>query len=226
MRSAMGPVRWRAAGGGASASASASACLLAVAVLLGACGRPPHTPVSREQEVERAYARGLSALEAGRYGDAVRDLRAVLGARPADLEVRYNLGVALLRLRSWKEAAEALSPEVAPSLATRTLAVGVRIPKAADADYLYALGTAYQEQRLLQPALACLEATLLRDAKHLKARYARAVVLEEQGDLERARAAWLDYLQNDESGTWSDSARRHVQAIEARLHPTPGVPER
>ena len=169
------------------------------------------------EEIQLAYSRGTAALAAGRYGDAIPDLRAVLRARPADLVVRYNLGVTLLRLRSWQDAADVLAAADVTALRRRTLPRGAVVPAAADADYLHALGSALQELGERAKALGCFDAALALDGNHLKSRYARALVLEEQGNLQRAREAWLDYLQRDPAGAWSDAARRHLSAIEDQL---------
>jgi tetratricopeptide (TPR) repeat protein len=186
-------------------------------LLVVACGPAPRTRVESDQDVEQAYARGTAALQAGRYGEAVPDLRLALRARSADLDVRYNLGVTLLRVHSWKDAAQVLGAADAPRVPKRDLGAGVRAPAASDADYLHALGSCYEEQHALPQALACFDAALARDARHLKSRYARGLVLEEKGDLPRARQAWRDYIDRDPSGIWSDSARRHLAAIDEQL---------
>ncbi len=94
---------------------------------------------------------------------------------------------------------------------------GVHVPRDVDADYLHALGMAYQELRDYDKSLACFDAAVDMDRAHLKSYYGRALTLEAQGDLGAARAAWMDYLKRDAESAWGEGARRHLAQIEERL---------
>jgi len=166
---------------------------------------------------EAAFQRGTAALEAGRYSDAIPDLYAVIHAEPGNLVARYNLGVALLRVRQWKEAVEVLTASGTEDIARQTLAERVSLPADVDADYLHALGTAYQEVKDYDSALACFDAAIAADSRHLKSRYARALTLETRGDLTQARTAWRDYIKRDPQSSWGESARKHLADVQSRL---------
>ncbi|MFQ5599435.1 MAG: tetratricopeptide repeat protein [Candidatus Krumholzibacteriia bacterium] len=172
---------------------------------------------AKPTETDLAFERGIAALEAGRYSDAIPELFEVLDERPNDMVARYNLGVALLRVRSWKEAVNVLSASYDPDVKRRKLPHRVRVPLDTDADYMHALGTAYQELRKFDKALACFEAAMEADPDHLKARYARALALEAGGDLLAARGAWIDYLDIDPDSAWGEGARKHLAILEKRL---------
>ena len=178
---------------------------------------PAAEPQPPAASADAAFQRGTAALEAGRYNDAIPDLYTVLEAQPGNLVARYNLGVALFRVRQWKEAVEVLTASRERDLAQRRLGAGVSVPTGVDADYLHALGSAYQERREFDAALACFEAAIAAEPKHLKSRYARAITLETRGDLTQARTAWRDYIHRDPKSTWGESARKHLAQVESRL---------
>jgi tetratricopeptide (TPR) repeat protein len=205
--------------------------LLALALLESGCGHPPpgevppptETPAPELQppapapSPEVAFQRGTAALEAGRYSDAIPDLYAVIHAEPGNLVARYNLGVALTRVRQWKEAVEVLTAAGTEGIARQTLAERVSLPADVDADYLHALGTVYRELRDFDSALACFDAAVVVDPRHLKSRYSRALTLETRGDLTQARAAWRDYIKRDPKSSWGESARKHLADVQSRL---------
>ena len=168
-------------------------------------------------KAQAAFERGSRALEAGRYSDAIPELYTVLDEHPSHLVARYNLGVALLRVKQYKEATEVMTAAHEPDVPRQKLPRGVRVPHEIDADYLHALGTAYQEQRDYDKSLACFETAVEMDGAHLKSRYARALTLEAQGDLVAARLAWMDYLKRDADSAWGEGARKHLALVERRL---------
>ena len=208
---------------------------LALAILAAGCGHPPpgeippptefpppqpEVPSGPAPSPEAAFQRGTAALEAGRYSDAIPDLYAVIHAEPGNLVARYNLGVALMRVRQPKESVAVLTAADKEDLPRQTLADRVSLPADVDADYLHALGSAYQELKDYDSALACFDAAIAVDAKHLKSRYARALTLETKGDLTQARAAWRDYIKRDPQSSWTDSARKHLADVQSRLSGT------
>jgi tetratricopeptide (TPR) repeat protein len=129
----------------------------------------------------------------------------------------YNLGVALLRLKQYKETVDALTAAHESTVPRKKLPAGVRVPHDVDADYLHALGTAYQERREFHKSLACFEAAVAADAAHLKSHYARALTLEAQGELIAARMAWIEYLSRDADSAWGEGARHHLAEVERLL---------
>ena len=168
-------------------------------------------------KAQAAFERGSQALESGRYSEAIPELYTVLDEHPSHLVARYHLGVALLRLKQYKETVDVMTAAHESAVPRQKLPGGVRVPHAVDADYLHALGTAYQEQRDFGRSLACFEAATALDAKHLKSHYARALTLEAQGDLIAARMAWIDYLSRDSDSAWGEGARKHLVQVERRL---------
>jgi tetratricopeptide (TPR) repeat protein len=180
----------------------------------------PVTPTPKEQaEAQEAFERATTELGAGRYNDAVPFLYDVIDKDPTHTVARYNLGVALQRLRQWKESSEVLTAKRGRGAATRTLSKAVQVPQDADADYVHALGTAFQELRRYDEAILCFDAAIDLDAGHLKSRYARALTLQLRGDLEAARKAWRDYIGRDPHSSWGESAREHLATVEAKLAP-------
>ncbi len=188
-------------------------------------GREEPPPAATEPEelpapvgdVQLDFERGAAALSGGRYSEAIPYLKKVVEVQPAHTLARYNLGVALQRVRDWQESVQIMTGEHAGGAERRELAAGVKIPVDADADYVHALGAAYQELRRFDQALACFDAAIALDRKHLKSRYARALALQLQGDLEAARAAWRDYIKRDPSSTWTESARKNLAEVESKL---------
>jgi len=181
----------------------------------------PGEPTAKEPEpdvdVQLAFERGSAALGAGRYSEAIPYLYDVLEERPSHTIARYNLGVALQRVRQWQESTEVLTAKETSDVEKRRLAAEVDVPTDADADYVHALGAAFQELRRFDAALACFDAAIAQDKSHLKSRYARALCLQLRGDLQSARTAWRDYLSRDAEGSWADSARKHLAEVETRL---------
>lgn len=219
--------------------AAAGSCLILVA--MAGCAAPPKgakenpppppateplaEPTAKEPEpdvdVQLAFERGSAALGAGRYSEAIPYLYDVLEERPSHTIARYNLGVALQRVKQWKESTEVLTAKETSEVEKRRLAAEVDVPADADADYVHALGAAFQELRRFDAALACFDAAIAQDKGHLKSRYARALCLQLRGDLQAARTAWRDYLSRDAEGSWSDSARKHLAEVESRLSSQP-----
>jgi len=169
------------------------------------------------EETELTLQRGSVALSDGRYSDAIPDLQSVVDARPADTNSRYNLGVALQRVQSYRESIEVLTAWGDRGVELRQLGLKIKVPVDADADYLYALGTSYQEMRQFDEAQRCLDTSVADFPEHLPSRYARAMVLQQRGKLAEAQSAWTDYLQRDPRSAWSDSARRHLETVRQKL---------
>jgi tetratricopeptide (TPR) repeat protein len=169
------------------------------------------------EETELTLQRGSQALSDGRYSDAISDLQAVVDARPADTDSRYNLGVALQRVQSFRESIEVLTCWGDRGVDLRKLGLGIKVPTDADGDYLYALGTSYQEMRQFDEAQRCLDVSVGEFPEHLPSRYGRAMVLQQRGRLKEAQSAWVDYLQRDPDSAWAAGARRHLATVEQKL---------
>lgn len=185
--------------------------------LHGCSGTTGGDPGPLSPKAEQAYERGSAALAAGRYNDAIPELYTVLDEQPTHTLARYNLGLALMRVRQYKDSVNVLAASHDPGVRRNKLKHGVRVPVGIDADYLHALGTAYQELREFDKALACFDGAIQDDAGHLKSRYARALTLEAQGDLDEARLAWLDYIKRDPDSAWTEGARKHLSAVERQI---------
>ncbi len=181
--------------------------------------QPP--PAPGDAEVQLAFEQATASLGAGRYSEAIPRLYDVLEHRPSHTVARYNLGVALQRVRQWQEALKVLTAAGTDEVRKRGLAANVEVPEDADADYVHALGTVFQELRRFDEAIACFDAAIAQDAKHLKSRYARALCLQLRGDLKQARTAWRDYLARDPDSSWTESARKHLAEVESRLSTQP-----
>jgi tetratricopeptide (TPR) repeat protein len=192
-------------------------CLLGAASLQGCARGRVGVAGAPNPKAQAAFERGSTALEAGRYSEAIPELYTVLDEHPSHLVARYNLGVALLRLKQYKETVDALTAAHESTVPRKKLPAGVRVPHDVDADYLHALGTAYQERREFHKSLACFEAAVAADAAHLKSHYARALTLEAQGELIAARMAWIEYLSRDADSAWGEGARHHLAEVERLL---------
>lgn len=169
------------------------------------------------EETELTLQRGSQALSDGRYSDAIRDLQTVVDARPGDTDSRYNLGVALQRVQSYRESIEVLTCWGDRGVELRKLGLEIKVPVDADGEYLYALGTSYQEMRLFDEAQRCLDVSVAEFPDHLPSRYGRAMVLQQRGRLKEAQSAWVDYLRRDPDSAWSEGARRHLSTVERQL---------
>ena len=195
------------------------AIVLALLMVVAApgCKKMEIGKVASPAETELTLQRGSVALSDGRYNDAIPDLQSVLDARPADTNSRYNLGVALQRVQSYRESIEVLTAWGDRGVELRQLGLKIAVPVDADAEYLYALGTSYQEMRQFDEAQRCLDTSVAEFPDHLPSRYARALVLQQRRKLTEARSAWTDYLQRDPHSAWSESARRHLETVEQEL---------
>jgi len=188
------------------------------AVAMQGCSRAPVRDVDvPNPKAQEAFERGSAALESGRYSEAIPELYTVLDEHPFHTVARYNLGVALLRVKQYKETVDVMTAGNEPEVPRQKLPAGVRVPHDVDADYLHALGTAYQELREFKKSLACFDVAVELDVTHLKSYYARALTLEAQGELVAARAAWADYLSRDSDGAWAEGARKHLADVDRRL---------
>ena len=196
-----------------------SVTLLAAVLLIAApgCKKMQVGKGPSPEETELTLHRGARALEDGRYSDAIPDLEAVLDARPEDTNSRYNLGVASQRVKSYRESVEVLTAWGDRKVEVRQLGQKIKVPVDADGDYLYALGTSYQEMRLLDEAQQCFNVAVGEFPNHLQSRYGRAMVLQQRGKLQEAQSAWTDYLQRDPHSAWADGARRHLAAVDEKL---------
>jgi tetratricopeptide (TPR) repeat protein len=181
------------------------------------CNKVELGKMASPADTELTLQRGSVALSDGRYSDAIPDLQTVVDARPADTNSRYNLGVALQRVQSYRESIEVLTAWGDRDVELRQLGLKIKVPVDADADYLYALGTSYQEMRLFDEAQRCLDTSVGEFPTHLPSRYARAMVLQQRGKLQEAHSAWNDYLQRDPHSAWSEGARRHLQTVQQKL---------
>lgn len=184
-------------------------------------GRQPGVPPTAEKqaEVQRDFEQASEMLRAGRYNDAIPLLYDVIDTDPTHTLARYNLGVALQRVKQWKESAEVLMAKRGRGALCRALSAEVQVPQDADADYLLALGKAFQELRRYDAALVCFDAAIELAPQDLKSRYARALTLQLQGDLTAARTAWRDYIRRDPNSSWGENAREHLAEVEAKLSP-------
>jgi len=191
--------------------------LLGALVVQGCSPAHVRDPGAPNPKAQAAFERGSTALESGRYSAAIPELYTVLDEHPTHVMARYNLGVALLRVKQYKETVDVLTASNEPVVSRQKLQDGVRVPFDVDADYLHALGTAYQEQRDFKKSLVCYEAAIQLNVAHLKSYYARALTLEAQGEWVVARAAWVDYLSRDPDSAWGDGARKHLAVVERRL---------
>jgi len=194
--------------------------LLALLLVLGSssgCNKVELGKSASPEETELTLQRGSVALSDGRYNDAIPDLQSVVDARPGDTNSRYNLGVALQRVQSYRESIEVLTAWGDRGVDLRQLGLKIKVPVDADADYLYALGTSYQEMRQFDEAQRCLDTSVGEFPDHLPSRYGRAMVLQQRGKLTEARSAWTDYLQRDPRSAWSDGARRHLATVEQKI---------
>lgn len=192
-------------------------CLLAAAALQGCSRARVGVDGTPSPKAQAAFERGSAALENGRYSEAIPELYRALDEQPSHLLARYNLGVALLRVKQFQETVDVLTAAHESEVPRQKLRGGVHVPHDVDADYLHALGTAYQERRDFPKSLACFESAVAVDATHLKSRYARALTLETQGELIAARLAWIDYLSRDADSAWGEGARHHLAEVERRL---------
>jgi tetratricopeptide (TPR) repeat protein len=197
--------------------------LLLIAVLVTvapSCKKVQLGKGNSPEETELSLQRGAQALEDGRYNDAIADLHDVVDARPNDTNSRYNLGVALQRVKSYRESIEVLTTWGDNGVEVRKIGQKIKVPVDADGDYLYALGTSYQEMRQLDEAQQCFNVSVGEFPNHLQSRYARAMVLQQRGKLREAQSAWTDYLQRDPYSAWADGARRHLATVDQKLTET------
>ena len=135
--------------------------------------------LERDPELVPAYVnRGMAGLELKRYPEALADFQKVVTRGRDDAFLHAGRGVALEGLQRFAEAdvafatAFARATKAAPSVGTRIRWV-----------YGFAVCT-----RLPDAALAAFDAVLAREPEHPQARYGRAMILAEKGEVIEAVA--------------------------------------
>ena len=157
----------------------------------------------------RAYNnRGVARLEMGRVEEAGADFRKALDFSPNDLEALVNSGIAATRLDQFPEAqasldrAIVLAPDSAPAFAHRcVLRLRLKALESAAADCRRAveleprdensrlnLGAALAMGQHREEALQVIDALLARNPSRDEAQLNRAIILNQLGRPEEARA--------------------------------------
>lgn len=165
---------------------------------------PSHSEVHEREdalrEAEERFGRGMDSAAGGAFLEAAADFRAALALAPERSDIRYNLGLALLRAGELEEATRVL--EETAELRPR------------DAEARYAFGSVLRQRRAYRRALGEFEAALSLDPEHGKAAFARARTLEDLGEIDGARRAWRQYLRDFPDGEWAQRARTRLEELE------------
>ena len=115
--------------------------------------------------VTLVYGNGCFAV--GRYAEAAVVCQGILESDPNDIDVRFNLALAHLRLRDARQAVEDL---------TRVLAQAPSLPEAH-----YQLGNAYDDMGEGELALAGYDQAIALQPGYLQAIYNKGVILAKLG---------------------------------------------
>ena len=135
--------------------------------------------LERDPELVPAYVnRGMACLELKRYPEALADFQKVVTRGRDDAFLHAGRGVALEGLRRFAEADAAFATAFARATKAAP-AIGTRIRWV----YGFAVCT-----RLPDAALAAFDAVLAREPEHPQARYGRAMILAEKGEVAEAVA--------------------------------------
>jgi tetratricopeptide (TPR) repeat protein len=135
--------------------------------------------LERDPDLVPAYVnRGMACLELKRYPEALVDFQKIVALGRDDAFLHAGRGVALEGLRRFTEADAAFADAFARAR-TAPEAVGTRIRWV----YGFAVST-----RLPDKALEAFDAVLAQVAEHPQARYGRAMILAEKGEVAEAIA--------------------------------------
>jgi tetratricopeptide (TPR) repeat protein len=159
-------------------------------------------PTAQQTRLQLIHAQ--AAL--GRSGDAVALYRRRVAERPDDVaELRY-LAYAYLAARDFEAAA-------------RTIADGL-VHAPADARLVELRGDVLAATGSTEPALACWQRALELDPENLSPRYSSVFLLEREGRLDDAAAAWrsiLDWCEERGYELDAEWPRRELARLEAEL---------
>lgn len=158
-----------------------------------------------EESSGRHFDRGLEAADAGSFRAAADHFRAALDEAPHRMDVRYNLGLALMQAGELGEATTVLE------------AVAAARPD--DADSRYAFGSVLRRRRAYLRAYEEFEAALRVDSRHASAAFARAKTLEDLGQADRAVRAWEEFLREFPEDPLAMTARRNLEELRAADDP-------
>ena len=157
---------------------------------------------SRLDAVE-IYNEGLDLAAGGDYAAAVERFRSAIDRDPDFADASFNLAVTYRKLGLHERAATVLE-----NLVTR---------HPGNPDYLFALGHARFSSGDLGAAERSFLDALDLEPGHLKALFALATVLEREGELEKARDRFVEYLIRDPEGEWAAEARSRVEMLNRTL---------
>lgn len=149
---------------------------------------------------------GLRAADRGAYRQAAEHFRRALAAAPQSIEVRYNLGLALLASGE-PEAATPVLEEVAQR-------------RPGHADSRYAFGKVLRERRAWDRATAEFKAAMRLDGDHAEAAYALARTHEDRGDADRAIDAFRSFIRRFPDDALTPLARSRLAVLETPPDPS------
>ncbi len=153
----------------------------------------------RRAAAREPYNRGVRLLEEGRLEEAEAAFRDALAVAPGFHSARYNLALTLSRRGQLVEA--------------RTLLRELVDERPEDPDFLFALGHVLFQEGSFDAAADVFGRLLAVAPDHRRGAFGRARALQEGGHLDEARAAWLAYLELDDTSGWADTARRNLEQL-------------
>ena len=145
------------------------------------------------------YNRGVDLLAREQLGEAERQFRMAMETAPELLAARYNLALVLVKRGRNSDALPLLEDLTA------------RRPQ--DPDFLFARGHALFLMTRFDEAAAQFRLALAVRGDHQRAAFSLARSLQEAGQVDQARAAWLRYLELDDASSWATAARRHLRKL-------------
>jgi tetratricopeptide (TPR) repeat protein len=172
----------------------------------------PPAGVDSARHADQEFREGLAAAKSGGYARAAAHFREARALDPDRVEIRFNLGLALLETGEVTEAT--------------TLLEGVVKERPQHAESHYALGAVLRKRRAYERALEEFQTTLDLDPSHRKAAYAEARTLEDMGDTARAADAWRSFLRRFPNDPLAPDARRRLAALTDDAPPAGDPPSR
>ena len=149
------------------------------------------------------YNRGVEALQRGEIDAADKEFREAVSLDPDFIDARYNLALVESR-RGRHDAAARILEDLLDD-------------HGREVDILFALGNARFHQTRFEDAAGLFREILALEPGHLRAAYALARTLTEDGRGIEAEAAWRAYLELDDASVWAERARMQLEKLRASI---------
>ncbi len=147
----------------------------------------------------QAYNKGVDLMAQDRLAEAEKQFHLALETAPDLQSARYNLALVLARRGKNSEALPYLQKLVKDH--------------PTEFDFHFAYGHSLFQLTRFSEAVTQFEEILKTDPENKRAAFSLARSLQEDGQIQAAKAAWQRYLDLDGTSSWADTARRNYRKL-------------